>query len=134
MAEPWKEVFHRGIAPQLSDAGLEALAVALRDDSPQLLQGATVEPPPLLCVANWKPQAACVVGFCGWHGDGLNTVEEVDRYFSRVCFACDTAMDAGAVCHYFFNFIDELPREDLCRLLLPEVLAVLAARREAVTT
>ncbi len=129
MAEKWQEVWHRGIAPQLSDAGLEALAVALRDDSPELLQGATVEPPPLLCVANWKPQAACVVGLCGWHGNGLNTVEEVDRYFSRVCMKCDNAMNEPGVCRWFFNWADETPRDVMRAALLPEVEAVLAVRK-----
>ncbi len=49
MPERWQEVWHRGIAPQLSDAGLEALAVALRDDDPRLQQGATTMTRPNRC-------------------------------------------------------------------------------------
>ncbi len=129
MAERWQEVFRIGIAPQLSDAGLEALAVALRDDSPQLLQGCTTEPPPLPCVMDFRPEAACLIGYAGWQGDGLNTVSEVDKFFNRACFICDEVIGEPGAVGYVVNLFDGTPRDEMRRLFLPEVEAVLAARK-----
>ncbi len=46
-------------------------------DDPRLTQGSTTTPP-LMCVQDWPVEAACVLGFCGWQGDGLETVAEVE--------------------------------------------------------
>ena len=68
--ESWRKVWRDGIAPQLTDAGLEALAQALETDAPELLQGATTSPPPLACVQDWPVEAACPVGYAGFHANG----------------------------------------------------------------
>ncbi len=126
--EAWRKVWREGVAPQLSTAGLEALRLALTTDDPRLLQGATTTPPPLQCVQEWAVEAACAVGFCGWQGDGLETVAEVEEFFARVCFEADQALGEPASCRWFLNWFDETPREEMRRLLLAEVGRLLAQR------
>jgi hypothetical protein len=116
------------MAPLLSTSGLEALAQALTNDDARLLQGATTSPPPLQCVQDWPVEAACSVGFCGWQGDGLETVAEVEEYFASVCFEVDQRLGEPASCRWFLNWFDETPREEMRRELLAEVKRVLAER------
>src|SRR5258708_20087198 len=87
--ESWRKVWRDGIEPLLSTSSLEALQRGLANDDPRLLQGATTTPPPLQCVQDWPVEAACALGYCGWEGDGLETVAEVEEYFARVCFDID---------------------------------------------
>jgi hypothetical protein len=126
--EAWRKVWRDGLAPQLSTAGLEALKAALQSDDPRLLQGATTSPPPLQCVQDWAVEAACVVGYCGWQGDGLETVADVEEFFARVCFETDQALGEPAACRWFLNWFDEMPRDDVRRQLLAEVTRTLAQR------
>src|SRR4051812_30523867 len=72
--ESWRKVWREGFAPQLSTSGLEALRKALHEDDPRLIQGATTSPPPLQCVQDWPVDACCVLGFCSWQGEALETV------------------------------------------------------------
>lgn len=72
--ESWRSVWRFGFAPILSTAGLTALAAALEADDWRLTQGSTTTPPPLMCVQDWPVEAACALGYCGWMGDGLDTV------------------------------------------------------------
>jgi hypothetical protein len=127
--ESWRKVWREGLAPHLSTEGLEALARALASDDPRLLQGATTTPPPLQCVQDWPVEAACVLGYCGWQGDGLETVAEVEEFFARLCFEADKVLGEPAACRWFLNWYDETPRADMCRLLLEEVHLALARRR-----
>jgi hypothetical protein len=129
--ESWRKVWREGLAPQLSTAGLEALRTALLSDDPQLLQGATTSPPPLQCVQDWPVEAACVLGYCGWQGDGLETVADVEEYFAQCCFEADQVLGEPAACRWFLNWFDEAPRDEARRLLLPEVERALAQRRGA---
>ncbi|HYT91282.1 MAG TPA: hypothetical protein VEL76_21395 [Gemmataceae bacterium] len=126
--EAWRKVWREGVAPQLSTAGLEALRSALATDDSQLLQGATTTPPPLQCVQDWAVEAACVVGFCAWKGDGAQTVAEVEEFFARVCFEADQVLGEPAACRWFLNWFDETPRDEMRRQLLPEVNRILAQR------
>ena len=126
--ETWRKAWRDGVAGQLSTAGLEALARALCVDDKRLLQGATTTPPPLQCVQDWKVEAACAAGFCGWQGDGLETVAEVEEFFARVCFEADQALGEPAGCRWFLNWFDETPREEMRRQLLAEVVLALKAR------
>src|SRR5436309_3373899 len=87
--ESWRKVWREGLLPQLSTAGLDALRRGLRADDPRLLQGATTSPPPLQCVSEWPVEGACVLGYCGWQGDGLETVAEVEEFFARMCAEAD---------------------------------------------
>jgi hypothetical protein len=126
--ESWRKVWREGLAPQLSTAGLEALRRALLNNDPRLLQGATTTPPPLRCVHDWPVEAACVLGFCGWQGDGLETVGEVEEFFARACFEADQRLGEPAACRWFLNWFDDTPREEMARLLLAEVSRELAQR------
>jgi hypothetical protein len=118
--EHWRHVW-RAAAGLISTAGLEALAGALASDDPALLQGQTCEPPPLACVQDWRVSAACALAYCGWAGDGLEKVEEVERYFARTCSAIDNALGEVAGCRWFLNWWDETPRAEARHALLSEV-------------
>lgn len=119
--ESWKEVWRKGFAPNISIKAMKVLEKALVDDDPRLLQGATTSPPPLMCVQDWPVEAACLVGYCGWQGEGLRTVEEVENYFARSCFDADSVLGEPALCRWFLNWFDETPREEMRQLLLPEI-------------
>ena len=131
--ESWRKVWREGLAPQLSSPGLEALRRALLTDDARLLQGATTTPPPLQCVQDWPVEAACVLGYCGWQGDGLETVAEVEEYFARACFEADQRLGEPAACRWFLNWYDDTSREEVRRELLAEVNEVLAQRRPVET-
>lgn len=126
--ESWRKVWRDGVEPLLSTEGLEALRQALVADDPRLLQGATTTPAPLACVQDWPVEAACALGFCGWIGDGLETVAEVEEFFARMCFEIDERLDEPAGCRWFLNWFDETPRDEMRALLLDEVKRALARR------
>ncbi len=117
-------------APLLSTEGLEALAKALRNDDTRLLQGATCTPPPLSCVQDWPVEAACLLGFCAWKGDEGFTVAQTEEFFAKTCFTIDQAMNEPAGCRWLLNWYDETPRDEMRRLLLPEVEMELARRED----
>lgn len=127
--ESWRKVWREGLAPHLSTAGLDALAAGLACDDARLQQGATTTPPPLQCVQDWPVESACVLGYCGWQGEGLETVAEVEEYFARMCFEADRALGEPAACRWFLNWYDDTPRDDMRRELLAEVDRTLAERR-----
>lgn len=126
--ESWRKVWRDGLAPVLSTAGLKALRKALAKDDGRLTQGSTTTPPPLQCVLDWPCEGACVVGYAGWQGDGLETVGEVEEYFARCCFEADNRLGEPAAVRYFLNWFDDAPRDDARRLLLAEVDRSLAER------
>ncbi len=125
--EPWQKVWREGFAPFISRGGLEALKRALEQDDPALIQGFTTEPPPLDCLADAPVEAACPIGFCGWHGDGRETVAQVEDYFAHLCFQADQALGEPAASRYFLNHVDDAPRAEMRRELLEEVNRALAA-------
>src|SRR5437868_10201390 len=129
--ESGRKVGREGLAPRLSTGGLEALRQALASDDARLLQGATTTPPPLQCVQDWPVEAACALGYCGWIGDGLETVAEVEEFFARMCFEIDQQMGEPAACRWFLNWFDDTPREEMRRELLVEVQRTLAERLSA---
>jgi hypothetical protein len=129
--ESWRKVWRDGLAPQLSTNGLEALRRALLSDDPRLLQGATTSPPPLQCVQDWPVEAACGLGFCGWQGDRLETVAEVEEFFARACFEADQRLGEPAGVRWFLNWFDETPRDVMRSQLLAEVNRTLAQRLAA---
>ena len=129
--ESWRKVWRDGLAPLISTEALEALRSALANDDVRLLQGATTTPPPLQCVADWPVEAGCALGFCGVienGGFGDCTVMEAEEYFARCCHDCDTVIGEPAACRWFLNWFDETPRDEVRRLLLPEVKRTLAER------
>src|SRR5215203_7259553 len=126
--ESWRKVWRDGLAPVLSTAGLKALRKALAKDDARLTQGSTTTPPPLQCVLDWPCEGACVVGYAGWQGDGLETVGEVEEFFARCCFEADNRLGEPAAVRYFLNWYDDTPRDEMRKQLLAEVERALADR------
>ena len=127
--ESWRKVWRDGLASLISLPGLEALRTALSNDDARLLQGATTTPPPFQCVQHWPVEAACVLGYCGWQGEELESVAEVEEYFASLCFEVDQRLGELAACRWFLNWFDETPRDEMRTLLLAEVDRTLANRR-----
>jgi hypothetical protein len=129
----WKEVFRRGIAPQLPTDGLAALSAALVKNDRRLLQGATTMPPPLQCVAALPCEGACAIGFCCAFTEPvtLKQVAEVEQFFAQVCFKCDQALNEPAACRWFLNWYDLTPRDEMRVELLGQVEAELFSREVA---
>ena len=126
--ESWRMVWRDGFVPVLGTDGLTALRTALREDDTRLTQGSTTTPLPLLSVQGWPCEGACAIGFCGWHGDHLQTVGEVEEYFAKSCFEADQRLGEPAACRWFLNWFDDTPREDMRQKLLEEVELALAER------
>jgi hypothetical protein len=126
--QSWKLVWREGFVPVLPTTGLLALRAALLSDDPRLTQGSTTTPPPLLCVQDWDCEGACALGLCGWHGESLATVGEVEEFFARVCFDADHRLGEAAACRWFLNWFDDTPRDQMRRELLVEVDRALEAR------
>lgn len=127
--ETWRKVWRDGLAPLLSMEALEALGLALARDDPRLIQHATTCPPPSEVFHDADVEGACALGYCGWKGEGLPTVGQVEAFFIRTCLAADDALGEPAACRHFLNWFDETPRLTLRRLLLAEVERALEDRR-----
>lgn len=130
--ESWRTVWREGFAPVLTLTGLEALRDALTGDDPRLVQGSTTTPPPLMCVQDWPVEAACALGFCGWQGEHLTTVGDVEEYFARCCFEADQRLGEAAACRWFLNWFDDTPRDEMRKELLAEVERAIEERAETV--
>ncbi len=126
--ESWRTVWRDGFSKVLPTRGLEALRTALETDDPRLIQSATTTPPPLMCVQEWPVEAACSLGFCGWKGEGLATVGEVEEFFAKACFEVDQIFHEPAACRWYLNWFDDMPRDEMRRELLVEVERSLAER------
>ena len=131
--EQWRKVWRNGFAKVISTPGLEALRDALRRDDPRLIQGSTTTPPPFMCVQDWPVEAACAVSYCGWQGDGLGLVGEIEEFFSRMCFEADQILGDPAECRGFLNWFDDTPRDEVRRELLAEVEASIRDRTNGAT-
>ncbi len=129
MLEQWRKVWRKGFAPVINTSALNAVREALIGDDPRLIQGGTTTPPPLMCVQDWPVEAACALGFCGWQGEDLTTVGEVEEYFARLCFEADQRLGEPAACRWFLNWFDDTPRDTMRKELLSEVDLVLASRQ-----
>lgn len=128
--ESWRKVFRYGAAHFLSTAGLQHLANALENDDPAMIQGSTTSPPPLPCVGSWPIEGACGLAYACWKGEGLHSVSEVEIAFSKLTFQIDTEIGEPGDCRWFLNWFDSSPREEMRRLLLPEVKRAIAKRLE----
>jgi hypothetical protein len=127
--ESWRKVWREGFAPRMSEKTLKVLKDALDKDDPRLTQGSTTTPPPLMCVQDWPVEAACALGFCGWQGEDLGTVGEVEEYFARMCFEADSALGEPAACRWFLNWFDDTPRDVMFKELSAEIDFELKRRR-----
>jgi hypothetical protein len=121
ISEPWRRVWRKGIAPFLSDKALEALQRALVSDDARLTQGITTVPTHTMVMQNWPVHNACALAFCGWQGEGLETVAEVEEFFARVCYEIDERLGEPAACRWFLNWFDDSPRGEMRTQLLSEV-------------
>lgn len=115
--ESWRKVWRDGFLPQFSPEQRAALKQALETDDPRLLQGATTQPPPLMCVQDWTCEGGCAVSFCAMPG----TVGEVEEFFAAKCFQADQLLGEPAACRWFLNWFDDTPRDKMRRLLLEEL-------------
>ena len=124
--ESWRKVWRDGVAPLLSVDALEALREGLERDDIHLTQGVTTRP--LVDNGNGEEQCqgACVLGYCGWQGEGLDTIGRVEEFFARMCFEIDKSLGEPAGCRWFLNWWDESPRDEVRRELLAEVHLSLA--------
>jgi hypothetical protein len=66
-------------------------------------------------------EAACAIGYCGWHGEEIEQVGSVEEYFAKTCYACDCALRDPAGCRWFLNWFDEAPRDEVRRELSAEI-------------
>lgn len=120
--ESWREVLRNGVMPSLPADGLVALKDALESDDMRLVQGATVVPPPLMCVKDWDVDGCCAIAFVGWQdGTGRKTVEQVEEFFARCCYEADKRLGEAAAVRWFLNWADDTPRDEMRRELLAEV-------------
>ncbi|MFO0966810.1 MAG: hypothetical protein U0793_14655 [Gemmataceae bacterium] len=126
--QAWKRIWREGLAPQLSDAALEALRGALSRDDGRLVQRMTTAPPAIDIFADSAVEAACALGYCGWKGDGHETVGDLSHFFERVCATADEALGEPGVCRHFLSWFDETPRREMRRQLLREVNRALNRR------
>lgn len=126
--ESWRLVWRDGFVPVLSSTALKKLSEALSSDTATLTQGSTTTPPPLMCVQDWPVEAACALGYCGWQGEGLKSVGEVEEFFAKVCFEADQRLGEPAACRWFLNWFDDTPRDEMRRELLAEVEYALSQR------
>lgn len=114
-------MFRHGFAPFLTDRHLGVLGDALDRDDHRLIQGRTTSPPPLQCLQDWPVEGACAIGFCGWQGDGLKTVAEVEEFFAGVCAAADDRLGESGIVRLFLNWFDDADREEARWSLFEEV-------------
>ena len=126
--QPWMKIWREGLAPLLTASELEALRLALAQDDRRLIQHATTAPPPTEIFHGDEVEGACALGYCGWKGDDLRTVGEVEHFFIRTCTATDEALGEPAACRHFLNWFDETPRAEMRRQLFREVSRALNQR------
>jgi hypothetical protein len=128
--EAWQHVWHRGIAPQLTTEGLQGLKAALVRNDPRLITGATTNPPPLQCVADWPVESCCPLSFALLDGLAPSdvSVSLLEQEFATACNRADQLLGEPAGVRHFLNWVDETPREDMRGHLLAEVEQELAER------
>jgi len=84
-----------------------------------------------MCVRDWPTEAACALGFCGWIGEGLVSVGDVEEFFANACWQADRLLGETAACRFFLHFFDENPRQQMIAELLPEVESAIRQREES---
>ncbi len=117
--EAWRRVW-RVVGELAPLDGLWALLDALEKDDPKLLQGCTTSPPPMQSARDWPVEGACLIGWLYWT-DAVNTVGEVEECFAKMCFEVDQKIGEPAGVRFLLNFYDDTPRDQMWRLLIPEV-------------
>jgi hypothetical protein len=121
---PPQEIFHSAIGWRLGQEGLAALKDALERDDPALLQSTTVSPDINVCCRHDACTGACAIGLALWKGWGLCSVGEVEHQFSKLAVQVDSQLGSGS-CMRWVSWYDEMPRQEMRRVLLPQVLRAL---------
>jgi hypothetical protein len=128
--ESWKRVWRLGIVPQLTIRGLEGLKLALEENRPSLITGATMDPPPLMCMQNEAVEKCCPL--CYALLDGMRptavSVGPLEQRFAEACFRASQLCGEPGAIRYFLNWTDETPREEMRKALLVEVNIALIGR------
>lgn len=124
----WQKVFRDGFAPNLSTAGLLAVQKAIADDDPRLIQGNTAVPVPSHRTQYMLVKGADLIAFCGWQGDGLETVGDAEGFFANRCYECDVLLADPAGCSRFINQYDNWLRQEMLECMGKEVAFVLGQR------
>ena len=124
----WLEGWRNGIAPLMTHEGLVALREALRRDDRRLAQGVISLPIAVNDGDRAPVEAACAIGFCLWHGDGLDRVGRLKAQFARICATANDLLGAPCAVVAFLNWFDETPREQMRFQLLDEVERALGER------
>lgn len=139
--ESWRTVWRAFASAALNDqridahTGLTLLAGLLRADDPHLVQGATTQPPPLMCVQDWPCEAGDCISMLGVlsgagkplphpeKGVPWNTlsVGDAEEFFARACFEADQILGTPAACRWFLNWYDDTPRAEMRACLIPEI-------------
>ena len=130
--ESWRIAFRDGLAPLLTLKGLVCLATALEADDPQVEQGCTTLPVVGDCGGyfdNWPCQGACPLAFALWHGEGLDTVTDVQEAYLRVCQQAGERLGDLEAVGAFVRWCDETERANMRRLLLIEAEGAIVDRR-----
>lgn len=117
-----------GLSQALSLEGLESLARALRTNDERLIQGQTTLPEPLLSLQERRCEGACAIGLAGWWGDELDTVGEVELFFSRTCWESDKLTGEEGDARNFTYWFDHADRKVMLATLLPLVEAAIRER------
>ena len=126
--EPWLRVFVDGFAPNMTDDELTAIRDGLANNDHRILQGATTDPVPLLCVHDWPCNGSCPVAFAKLGTNPEATVGEVEARFAELCYGCDAIL-GRADCRHLLTWIDETPRDVMQRNLAAAIDGVLDRRR-----
>lgn len=129
----WRKFWREGLSPLLGTSALHSLAAALERDDPRLMQNGTTWPPASDVTSLEAVQAACAIGWCAWHDEGLQTVGAVDHRFQQLCQAADERLGERAACRFFLNWFDETPRAEMRQQLLAETLRTLRQRTQCAT-
>jgi hypothetical protein len=117
----WRDVFALGVAPQLDDRMLEALARGLAENDPALLQAETTQP---RFADEAECRGACAIAYAAWRGGGLTRVGEVSQFFYHVVYSGKLMNDLWK----FMAWYDIEPRREVFPALLAEVRAEQARR------
>lgn len=126
--ESWRHVWREAIAPLLSANALNALRSALVEDRQELIQDYTVDPLAAFLGDARPVEGACAISYCGWRGEQLATVGEVDEFFARMCHEIDRRMGYDKAYLQFVTWFDSEQRTTMRRLLLPEIDLALATK------
>lgn len=128
LCETWQLVWRTGIAPQLDLAALAALRDGLARDDATLVQGRSVVPPGMECVADWPIEAGDCITYALWQSHRVATVGDATDQWAAIMARCDAIIEEKAGCRWLLNWYDDTPREVMRRELLAEVVRAVQER------